>query len=281
MNSLTITIAKDVGFCFGVKRAIDMARDAAETYGKVAMLGDIVHNEIVIDDLKNSGVVIYQNIDDIPQGMPVLFRSHGTRKEFWKKARERGLKIIDATCPLVNEILKASQLLESEGRTVIIIGDSGHDEVEAIASQLSNPIVIATAKDAFKMKPVKKAGVVIQSTQFVENVNQIITILISKIQDLRIINTICTPTRDRQSQLKELAVSSDVMIIVGSFTSANTKRLTLISSRLNPRSHQVQGPDDIQSGWFKDAQTVGISAGASTPYEIVRKVAKKINNLPI
>ncbi|MBL7067729.1 MAG: 4-hydroxy-3-methylbut-2-enyl diphosphate reductase [Candidatus Marinimicrobia bacterium] len=281
MNSLSITIAKDVGFCFGVKRAIDMAHNAAETYGKVAMLGDIVHNEIVIDDLKNSGVVVYQNIDDIPQGMPVLFRSHGTRKEFWEKARERGLTIIDATCPLVDEIHKASQLLESEGRTVIIIGDSGHDEVEAIASQLSNPIVIATAKDAFKIKPVKKAGVVLQSTQFIENVNQIITVLISKIQDLRIINTICTPTRNRQSQLKELAVNNDVMIIVGSFTSANTKRLTSISSRLNPRSYQVQGPDDIQPGWFKDAQTVGISAGASTPDEIVRKVAKKINNLSI
>lgn len=281
MNSLSITIAKDVGFCFGVKRAIDMAQDAAETHGKVAMLGDIVHNEIVIDDLKNSGVVVYRNIDDIPQGMPVLFRSHGTSKELWQKVKERGLKIIDATCPLVEEIHKASQLLESEGRTVIIIGDSGHDEVEAIASQLSNPIVIATAKDALNMEPVRKAGVVIQSTQFIENVNQIIAILISNIQDLRIINTICTPTRNRQSQLKELAVNNDVMVIVGSFTSANTKRLTSISSRLNPRSYQVQGPDDIQTGWFKDAQTVGISAGASTPDEIVRKVAKKISNLSI
>ncbi len=281
MNSLSITIAKDVGFCFGVKRAIDMARDAAETHGKVAMLGDIVHNEIVIDDLKNGGVVVYRNIDDIPQGMPVLFRSHGTRKELWQKIRERGLTIIDATCPLVNEIHKASQLLESEGRTVIIIGDSGHDEVEAIASQLSNPIVIATAKDALNMEPVRKAGVVIQSTQFIENVNQIIAILISNIQDLRIINTICTPTRNRQSQLKELAVNNDVMVIVGSFTSANTKRLTSISSRLNPRSYQVQGSDDIQPGWFKDAQTVGISTGASTPDEIVRKVAKKISNLSI
>ena len=281
MNSLSITIAKDVGFCFGVKRAIDMARYAAEVHGKVAMLGNIVHNEIVIDDLKNSGVVVYQNIDDIPPGMPVLFRSHGTSKELWQKVRERGLKIIDATCPLVNEIHKASQLLESEGRTVIIIGDSGHDEVEAIISQLSNPIVIATAKDALNMEPVRKAGVVIQSTQFIENVNQIITILISKIQDLRIINTICTPTRSRQSQLKELAVNSDVVIIVGSFTSANTKRLTSISSRLNPKSYQVQGPGDIQTGWFKDVQTVGISAGASTPDEIVKKVAKKISNLSI
>jgi len=281
MNSLTMTIAKNVGFCFGVKRAIDMAHYAAKNHGKVAMLGDIVHNEIVIDDLKNSGVVVYRNIDDIPQGMPVLLRSHGTPKELWQKARERGLTIIDATCPLVDEIHKASRLLESEGRTVIIIGDSGHDEVEAIASRLSNPIVIATAKDALRLKHVRKAGVVIQSTQFIENVNQIITILISNIQDLRIINTICTPTRDRQSQLKELAVNNDVMIIVGSFTSANTKRLTSISSRLNPRSYQVQGPDDVQSGWFKDAQTVGISTGASTPDEIVRKVAKKISDLSI
>lgn len=279
MNSLSITIAKDVGFCFGVKRAVDIAKKAAETYGKVAMLGDIVHNETVIRDLERAGIVVYTDIDDVPADMPVLFRSHGTPRSVWDRAHERKLTIIDATCPLVTEIHKASQILAKEDRTVIIIGDPGHDEVEGVASQLVNPIIIADVDGARNQEPLRKAGVVVQSTQSIGNVGEIVGILITKAYDLRIINTICTPTRNRQQQLVELARKNDVMIIVGSFTSANTRRLTSISGALNKKSYQVQGPDDIHIDWFKGVSSVGISAGASTPEEIVQEVAKKTRNL--
>jgi len=281
MNSLSITIAKDVGFCFGVKRAVDIAKKAAETYGKVAMLGDIVHNETVIRGLEEAGIVVYINIDDVPADMPVLFRSHGTPRSIRDRARERGLTIIDATCPLVEEIHKASQILEKEDRTVIIIGDPGHDEVGGVASQLVDPVIIADADGARDQKPLRKAGVVVQSTQSIDNVDEIVGILITKVHDLRIINTICAPTRNRQQQLMELARQNEVMIIVGSFTSANTRRLTSISGALNKKSYQVQGPDDIHIDWFKGVTSVGISAGASTPEEIVQEVAKKIRNLAL
>ncbi|HCK98950.1 MAG TPA: 4-hydroxy-3-methylbut-2-enyl diphosphate reductase [Candidatus Marinimicrobia bacterium] len=281
MNSLTITTAKDVGFCFGVKRAVDIAKKAAETYGKVAMLGNIVHNETVIRGLERAGVVVYTNIDDIPADMPVLFRSHGTPRSVRDRAHERGLTIIDATCPLVEEIHKASQILEKEDRTVIIIGDPGHDEVEGVASQLVDPVIIADADGARNQEPLRKAGVVVQSTQSIDNVDEIVGILITKVYDLRIINTICAPTRNRQQQLMELARQNDVMIIVGSFSSANTRRLRSISGTVNKRSYQVQGPDDIHIDWFKGASSVGISAGASTPGKIVKEVAKKIRNLAL
>ncbi len=281
MNSLKITVSKDAGFCFGVKRAIELARKSASEHGDVAMLGDIVHNEKVIADLNKLGVKVYNDIAKIPENIPILFRSHGTPVQTWEKAKNRGLLIIDATCPLVGEIHTYSQILEAEGRTVFIIGDHNHDEVMGIASQLKNPVIIANRDDAVKLPKIRKAGVVIQSTQFIDNVNEIVTVLIQKVTDLRIINTICKPTRNRQAQLKELAAANDVMIIVGSFTSANTKRLTAISKQLNPKSYQVQGPEDIQSDWFSRAQSVGVSAGASTPDEIVSEVVKKIGDLPL
>ena len=281
MNSLSITIAKDVGFCLGVRRAIEIARKAGQKHGNVAMLGDIVHNEQVINNLKILGVTVFESIENIPVDIPVIFRSHGTPMEIWQRARERGLTIIDATCPLVNEIHVAARELEAEGRQVIIIGDQGHDEVEGIASQVTNPIIIANEQEANQLQKIKKAGIVIQSTQYFENVDRIVTLLIFKINDLRIINTICKPTRNRQAQLRELAEKNDVMIIIGSFTSANTKRLTSISKTINPNSYQIQNAEDIKSEWFINANSVGISTGASTPDEIVIKVAEKIGALPL
>ena len=277
MSSLKITVARNAGFCLGVKRAIELARKAVTEHHKVAMLGDIVHNESVIADLEKAGVIVFSDIDQVPSDMPVLFRSHGTPLPIWQKATEKGLVVIDATCPLVKEIHKAAKLLEEDDRKVIIIGDKGHDEVEGIVSQVHDPLILSNAADAQQLPALRRAGVVIQSTQFMDNVNEIVNILITKVQDLRILNTICHPTRNRQKQLKELAVQNDVMIIVGSFTSANTKRLAAIAKQLNPRSYQVQGSAEVDLGWFKNVNTVGVSAGASTPAETVMAVVKKIN----
>ncbi|MCK4297734.1 MAG: 4-hydroxy-3-methylbut-2-enyl diphosphate reductase [Candidatus Marinimicrobia bacterium] len=275
-----ITIAKDVGFCSGVKGAIQKAREAASRYNKVVMLGDIVHNEKVVKELEKSGVVVIDNIDKIDESTPILFRSHGTKVEIWEKARQKGLTIIDATCPLVLEIHKSAKMLEKEGRKVIIIGDHGHDEVEAIASQVKGPIVISNPREAKELKNIKKSGVVVQSTQLIDDVSEIISILSYKMEDLRFVNTICAPTRKRQEQVKELARAHDVMIIVGSFTSANTKRLTQIAKRINIQTYQIQGVEDIEPMWFNSAYSVGISAGASTPDFIVDEVAKKIVAIP-
>jgi len=271
-----ITIAKDAGFCSGVRMAIQKAKEAASEYSKVVMLGDIVHNEKVVRDLEDIGIKVADRIDKIDKSTPILFRSHGTKVDIWEKAKQMGLTIIDATCPLVLEIHKSAKMLEKEDRKVIIIGDHGHDEVEAIASQVKEPIVISNPRETKELKNIKKAGVVVQSTQLIDNVSEIISILSYKVEDLRFINTICAPTRKRQEQVKELARTHDVMIIVGSFTSANTKRLTQIAKRINIQTYQVQGVEDIDPMWFNSAYSVGISAGASTPDFIVKEVAKKI-----
>ncbi|MGC9364108.1 MAG: 4-hydroxy-3-methylbut-2-enyl diphosphate reductase [Fidelibacterota bacterium] len=279
MSKLTINIAKDAGFCMGVRRAIEIAKKAAQQYGRVAMLGDIVHNEGVVRELEQAGIVVYDDLDQIPPEMPVIFRSHGTRADIRQRAQARGMTIIDATCPLVKEIHRAARELAVEGRRVIIIGDHGHDEVEAIAGEIADPLIIADESETVAIPKIGQAGVVIQSTQFRENVDAILAKLIWKISDVRIINTICKPTRNRQVQIRELARENDVMLIVGSFTSANTKRLTGIAKKINPKSYQIRGPEDIQTEWLRGAASVGISAGASTPDKIVRDVADKIGAL--
>jgi len=273
---MKIFLARDAGYCFGVRDAVNLAYDTAEAHGEVYMLGTIVHNERVIENLSNAGSKVVEKLDDIPEDKPILFRAHGTAPELWKIADKKKLNLIDATCPLVTEIHDEIKKLEEEGRRTIIIGDHGHDEVIAIAAQVSNPIIIANVDEAKVLRKMKKAGVVSQSTQMIENVQAIINVLMEKVFDLRVINTICFPTRRNHEQIKELAVQCDVMIVIGSFTSANSKRLTQLALERNKRSYQVTTAEELDMSWFNDCKTVGISAGASTPDEIINDVVKHI-----
>ena len=276
---MKITITKDAGYCFGVRDAVNMAYNAAEKYGKVYMLGSIVHNEQVIQDLNKAGVKIVRSFDDIPQNSPILFRAHGTVNKLWKKSNSKNMNIIDATCPLVYEIHQELKKLSKDGRQVIVIGDHGHDEVVAIADQVKNSIVISSPEEASKLRKIKKAGVVSQSTQALENVQEIINILMTKVFDLHFINTICYPTKRNHEQIKDIALDNDVMIIIGSFTSANSKRLTQLSLDRNPNSYQVTGKEDLNPIWFKNMDSIGISAGASTPDYLINQVSQKINTI--
>tara|TARA_B100000965_G_scaffold14618_1_gene11025 strand:+ start:178 stop:1041 length:864 start_codon:yes stop_codon:yes gene_type:complete len=274
-----ILVAKDAGYCFGVRDAVNLAKKSGQDYEAVYMLGDIVHNERVVSDLEKSGSVVVNSVDDIPEDKPVLFRAHGTDPKIWKDAQKKKLNIIDATCPLVTEIHEEIKILESENRKTIIIGDHGHDEVMGIAAQVKNPIIISNVEEAQKIGRLRKAGVVSQSTQMIENVQEIINVLMEKVYDLRFVNTICYPTRKNHTQVKELANISDMMIIIGSFTSANSKRLTELSKIRNKNSYQVVDENDIKREWFKDVETIGVSAGASTPDNIIEKVIEKIHSV--
>ena len=277
-DHLKIRVAKDAGFCFGVRDAIEKARDVAREHGKVYMLGDIVHNERVVNDLAHENVKVVDSLDEVTDA-PVLFRAHGTIPELWAEAGQKELTIVDATCPLVHEIHDKIKKLDREGRKLIIIGDHGHDEVVAIRAQVPEAVIIATIAEAEALPRMKKAGVVSQSTQMIENVQEIIGILSMKIFDLRFVNTVCFPTRRNQGQIKEIAPISDVMVIVGSFTSANTKRLHEVSLSLNPRSYMVENAFDIQESWFDMAESVGVSAGASSPDDLIEEVVEHLNNL--
>jgi 4-hydroxy-3-methylbut-2-enyl diphosphate reductase len=277
---MKIILAKDAGYCFGVRDAVNSAYDTSKEYGEVYMLGDIVHNESVVEDLEKNGVKVVSNLNQVPDDKPVLFRAHGTAKEVWKDAEKNKMNIIDATCPLVHEIHKEVKQLDKEGRKIIIIGDHGHDEVIGIASQVQDAIIISTVEEAEKLKKTKKAGIVSQSTQTIENVQDIINILMTKVFDLRFVNTICFPTKRNQEQIKELSEIVDLMIIIGSFTSANSKRLTQLSLERNKNTYQVTNATEIDVSWFKkNINSVGISAGASTPDRIIDSVVNKVKDV--
>ena len=276
---MKITIAKDAGYCFGVRDAVNLAYKTAEEHGEVYMLGDIVHNENVIEDLDKAGAKVVDSLNDIPDDKPILLRAHGSKKNIWKEAQNRNMNVVDATCPLVHEIHNEVKKLAEDGRQIFVIGDHGHDEVVAIADQVPGTIVIASEDEANKLKKYKKAGVVSQSTQTIENVQEIINILMQKVFDLHFVNTICYPTKRNQEQIKTLAVESDVMLIIGSFTSANSKRLTLLSKLINKNTYQVTCANDVNVKWFKNCKSVGISAGASTPDYLIEEGKERLLSL--
>lgn len=273
---MKILVAKDAGYCFGVRDAVKLAKKSGADYDEVYMLGDIVHNEQVVSDLSKKGSKVVKNLDEIPKDKPVLFRAHGTDPETWKAAQKKKLNIIDATCPLVTEIHEEIKSLEEEGRRTIIIGDHNHDEVVGIASQVKNATIISSAEEARSLKKMKRAGVVSQSTQMIENVNEILNILSEKVYDLRFVNTICYPTRRNHEQIKKLADTCDLMVVIGSYTSANSKRLTQLSLARNKNSFQVTCADELKRSWFSNIGSVGISAGASTPDDLIADVISKV-----
>ena len=276
---MKILLAKDAGYCFGVRDAVDLAYETAEKYGDVYMLGHIVHNENVVHALDEAGAKVVDNLDEVPDDKPILFRAHGTSVDTWGDAKAKDMNIVDATCPLVWEIHEEVKKLELEGRKIIIVGDHGHDEVVGIASQVKDPIIVGTPEEAQALRKTKRAGVVSQSTQTIENVQEIINIIMTKVFDLRFVNTICFPTKRNQIQIKELAKQCDVMIVIGSFTSANSKRLTALAKARNKNSYQVTCADEIQTDWLAGAEVVGLSAGASTPDNIIDEVLTKIKEI--
>ena len=276
---MKILLAKDAGYCFGVRDAVNLAHQTAKEEGEVFMLGDIVHNENVVKELEESGVKVVKNLDEVPENKPILFRAHGTVPDIWKESNERAMDVVDATCPLVIEIHEEVKKLDSEDRKIIIIGDHGHDEVNGIKEQVKDALVVSSSKEAMKLRKMKKAGVVSQSTQRIENVQAIINILMTKVFDLRFVNTICFPTRRNHEQIKNLSEICDIMIVIGSFTSANSKRLTELAKMRNERTFQVTSAEDLDIDWFHKSDTVGISAGASTPDNIINQVLDGIKSI--
>ncbi len=278
---MKITLAKSAGFCFGVEKALNTAFEAAKSNKNVYMLGDIVHNEDVVKSIKGSGIKTIRSLKN-GKGMTLIIRAHGTPASTLRKAKRLGYKIIDATCPMVKEIHKIAKNLENDGYQIIIIGDKKHDEVKGIAGQLKKKaLVIDDLKNIPipKLQKLKKAAIVVQSTQNLEKVLEIVAVLKKYIMDFHFHNTICRPTRTKQQEIKTMPLENDVMIIIGSKTSANTKRLYQISKSLNKHSFWVQSKKDLKKDWFKNAKSVGITSGASTPDSTTQSIVKHIKKI--
>ena len=278
---MKVNLAKSAGFCFGVRRAIKIALDTAKSEAKVEVLGDIVHNEDVVREIREAGV---KKIERLGKGTNkvLLIRAHGASAETYKKASALGYSIVDATCPMVKEIHKIAKTSKREKCEVIIIGDKEHDEVRGIMGQLNDKVVVIDDIKKIplaRVKRIKKAYVVVQSTQNLERTLAIVDVLKRYVKDLQFFNTICKPTRTKQKEAQEMPLKNDVMVIIGSKTSANTKRLYQISKSLNKRSYWVQSKNEIERGWFCNAQSVGVMSGASTPDYTTESVIEYIKSI--
>lgn len=278
---MKINIAKSAGFCFGVKRALEIALKTAAEHKNVYMLGDIVHNETVVRQIQHAGI---KKIKQLTEGKNkfLLIRAHGASLRMVNKAKKCGFNIIDATCPMVKEIHSIAKDMKKRGYQVIVIGDKKHDEVAGIIGQLnSKALVLENSKQlpVRKLKQIKRAAVVVQSTQNIDNVLEIVRRLKSYIRDLQFVNTICRPTRIKQEEIKRLPLENDLVLIIGSRESANTKRLYQIAKGLNQKTFWVQSEKDLKPKWFKGVKTVGITAGASTPDTTTHAVVERIKQL--
>jgi len=245
------------------------------------MLGDIVHNEEVVSQIRRAGIIKITRLKN-GENKILLIRAHGTPPSIPQKALKLGYEIVDATCPMVKEIHKTARDMERKGYKIIVIGDRLHDEVRGIVGQLdTKAIVIDNIKHipAEKIKKINRGCIIVQSTQNLDKVLKIVDILKRLVKELVFFNTICKPTRLRQDEMKKMPLKNNVVIIIGSRESANTKRLYEISRSLNKQSYWVTSKNDIKKAWFKGAKTVGITAGASTPDATTQGVIEYITGI--
>jgi len=278
---MKINLAKSAGFCFGVKKAITLALETAKTKAPVFMLGDIVHNEEVVRQIRETGIRKISRLT-YGKGKTLLIRAHGCSRHTLEQALKSGYRIIDATCPMVKEIHQIARELEDDGYQIIIIGDKRHDEVQGIVGQLKSKAIVIDKPGNIplaKIKKLKNAGIVVQSTQNLDNALAILKLLRKYVPKINFHNTICNPTRIKQNEVKAMPRKNSVMIIIGSKTSANTKRIYEISKSFNPNSYWVRSAAEIKKTWLNGAKNVGVTAGASTPESSINEIIQKIKTI--
>jgi len=260
-----VTVARHAGICYGVERALKLAEEAAATGREVHTLGPLIHNPQAVEALRARGVEVAGCLDDADDGILVI-RSHGVDPAIIEAAGEKGLDVVDATCPFVSSAQQAAAQLKADGYTVVIVGEADHPEVEGIVAHTGGEaIVVEEVADIPERLPSRKVGIVVQTTQSLERLNQVVAAVLPRVSELKVVNTICSATGQRQRAAEELARSVDVVVVVGGLNSGNTTRLAEICRRANPRTHHVETPDELKPEWFAGAQTVGVTAGASTP----------------
>lgn len=280
MADLSIEVASHAGVCYGVERALKLAAHAAESArGSVTTLGPLIHNPIVVRDLESAGVKGAQTVDEVESGT-LIIRAHGVVPQVIDQARAKGLEVLDATCPYVKKVHMAAEKLVREGYQLIVVGESGHPEVEGILGHAGDAAhVVSTPHDLDGVDLARKVGVVVQTTQTPANLAAIVSALALRTMDLRVVNTICSATQERQNSAAELASRADVMIVIGGKNSGNTRRLAEICMACCPRTHHIEDSSEIQRTWFEGVALVGITAGASTPGAHIDAALACINRL--
>lgn len=273
---MKVVLAKSAGFCFGVKRAIQIAFDTAETRERIASLGPLIHSPQMVQKLEEKGVHVVRG----PEGVKcdtAIVRSHGVTAGELDELQQRGVAVVDATCPFVKKAQDYSAALRDGGYIVVVIGEADHPEVQGIVSYAGeNAVIVANAQEAERLPASRRIGIVAQTTQSMENFREVVNVCLNKAQELRLFNTICDATSVRQEEARQISQKADMVLVVGGFNSANTTRLAQICTEIQPRTHHVETAGELQADWFEGIETVGVTAGASTPEWIIREIVETI-----
>ena len=281
---MEIKKAEEIGFCSGVRRAIKLLEEFALKRGGEETLGAVVHNQQVVDSLSSLGIKVVENLDQL-RGNVVAIPAHGASPQVIEELQARGLEIIDTTCPIVRKTQMTAKELASSGFEIVIFGDAEHPEVKGILSWAGGRgIATLDAETVSKFsKPPRRLGVLSQTTQspaqFVHFVNSLVTSSLPRSAELRIINTICHTTRRRQEAALKLARKVNLMIVIGGRDSANTRHLAEICSSTGAETHHVETAKEIEAGWLKGKHWIGVTAGTSTPDQIIEEVMLKLEGI--
>ncbi len=276
---MEIITAKNSGLCYGVKRALRIARETRSTRrGKVLTLGALIHNPQVIADLKRQGIDSVENLKDI-EDATVIIRSHGVSPDVYKSLLQKKIKVIDATCPIVKKIQKLVERLTREKREIVIVGNREHPEIKGLVGySRGKGIIVENEIQASVLPPKKKRAVLAQSTQDLFLFEKVVSALIEKTEELKVYNTICHSTQTRQKLTSALASEVDTLFIIGGKASSNTNKLYQISKRILANTHFIEKAEQITPKMLKGAKKIGISGGASTPPEAIHEAVAKIKN---
>lgn len=276
---MIIKQAKTQGFCFGVAITVKKAEEAVERLGSnVTTLGHVVHNPQMVAQLEAKGLKNATTVDEVATDA-MFVRAHGLPVEVLDRAKERGLTVIDATCPMVTKIHVQAEKLRDEGYKIIVVGDPAHPEVKGTLSHVPGAWCITGVDDIAALPRASRVGVVVQSTWNGPGFADIVRKLSEKYYEVRAINTICTDTKNRQSEVDALSREVQVMVVVGGKTSANTKHLAELAAMNGARAFHIEGPDELQADWFAGIETAGLMSGASTPGWLVDRVADRMDEL--
>ena len=273
---MRILRAARLGMCFGVRDAITLALEHADA-GPLTILGDLVHNPTVLSTLEAKGIAVAQDVGQV--NTPTLMvTAHGTSERNLARTRALGLNVVEATCPLVRVAHRAVVALARDGYHVVIVGQRDHVEVRGLTGDLDRFDVVLDDADVFALEEHPRIGVASQTTQSLEKVRHIVELIRQRFphSEVRFIDTVCKPTKERQSAAIELAQQADVVIVIGGKSSNNTRELVKSCARYCSRVHHVQTDADVRDEWFDDADVVGLTAGTSTPDDVIDRVEARI-----
>jgi len=280
-----VLLAQPRGFCAGVVRAIDIVERSLALYGApVYVFHEIVHNGHVVDDLRSRGVVFVDSLDEVPPGSHTVFSAHGVSQAVECQAAERNLQVIDATCPLVTKVHLQAKRHTRDGRTLIVIGHAGHEEVVGTMGQVAGPVHLVSDVAAVALLPLQPdapLAYVTQTTLSVDDTRDIIAALRQRFPGIVGAETddICYATQNRQNAVRALTQTVDLMLVVGAANSSNSRRLREVAAQHGVPAHLVQDECGIDPLWLAGARRIGVSAGASTPELLVQRVAQRLREL--